>query len=198
MFQYNIFSPLYVFLGLPSVVEERIISSLSHASLTDELIPSESKSDDRSKLSTSMTTSSQTDQAVLQDSKPDVLALVTVTSEQAVCHSETVFEEPESPSHNTEDLNEKGVHETREENMKTSQRESEDETSADLIRSEPSTMITDLVNGGGGGAEEIPEGKSGQMLKVTVPKHLSPAVKQISLPFVLLSHCTSSEPVPLK
>lgn len=196
MFQYSIFSSLYVFLGLPSVVEERIISSLSHASLTDELIPSESKSDDRSKLSTSMDTSSQTDQDVLQDSKPDVLALV--TSEQAVCHSKTVFEEPESPSHNTEDLNEKGVHETREENMKTSQRESEDETSADLLRSEPSTMITDLVNSGGGGAEEIPVGSSGQMLKVIVPKHLLPAVKQISLPSVLLSHCSGSEPVPLK
>lgn len=184
-------------------MEERIISSLSLASLTDEVIPIESKSDDRSTLPVSMDSSSQTDQDVMQDNKTDVLAHVIVTSEQAVCLSETVFVEAESLTYNRAaeegDLNEKGVHETPEENMKTLQTESEDET--DIERSEPSAVLTDLGNDGGGRAEEIPtgpEGNSGQMLKVIVPKHLLPAIKQISLPSVLLSRCTSSEPVPLK
>lgn len=204
MFECNIFSTRYILLsGLPSVVEERIISSLSLASLTDEVIPSESKSD-RSEPSDSMDGSCQTDQDVIQDSKTDIFAHVIVTSEQALCHSETVFEEPELLTSNAQeegDLNEKGVDETREEEMKTSRTESEDETSTNLERSEPSTMITDLGNDGGRGAEELPtgsEGSSGQMLKVIVPKHLLPAIKHISLPSVLLSRCTSSEPVPLK
>ncbi|XP_017349786.1 zinc finger protein 774 isoform X2 [Ictalurus punctatus] len=133
--------------GLPSIVEERIISSLSFTSLTDEVIPSESKSDDRS--------------------EPFI-----------------------------------DVNETREGEMNTSQMESEDEPSTNVEGSEPSAVITDLGNdGGGGGAEELPtvsEGNGGQVVKVIVPKHLLPAIKQISLPSVLLSRCTSSEPVPLK
>lgn len=184
-------------------MEERIISSLSLTSLNNEVLPSECKSDDRSEQSASIDTSSQTDWDVTQDSKTDVSARIFVTTEQAECHSETVFEEPETLTNNTEeegDLNEQGVHETREETMRTFQTESEDKTSQ-VERSEPSTVISDLGNDGGGGAKELPirpEGNSGQMLKVIVPKHLLPAIKQISLPSVLLSRCTSSELVPLK
>ncbi|XP_034168879.2 zinc finger protein 774 [Pangasianodon hypophthalmus] len=187
--------------GLPSIVEERIISSLSLASLTDDVVPIESKSDDQS---VSMDSSSQTDQDVMQDSKTDVLSHVIVTSEQPVCHSETALEELESLTYNRQeegDLNENGLNETREETTKTSQTESEDETSTDVERSEPSAVIADLGNDGGGAAEELStgsEGNSRQMLKVIVPKHLLPAIKQITLPSVLLSRCTSTEPVPLK
>ncbi|MCJ8743299.1 hypothetical protein PDJAM_G00092290 [Pangasius djambal] len=186
--------------GLPSIVEERIISSLSLTSLIDEVIPVESKSDDRS---FSMDSSSQTDQDVMQDNKTDVLSHVIVTSEQPVCHSEAALAELESLTYNRQeegDLNEKDVNETREETTKTSQTESEDD-STDVERSEPNAVITDLGNDGGGAAEESPtgsEGNSRQMLKVIVPKHLLPAIKQITLPSVLLSRCTSTDPVPLK
>lgn len=185
-------------------MEERIISSLSLASLSDEVIASENKSYDQSESSVIVDSSSQTDQDVMQDSKTDVLANVTVNSEQAVYQSETVSEEPESLTNNTEegDLNKNdGDNKTREETMRTSQTEGEAETSTDIERSEPSAMITEEESCDGGGAEELPtlpEGNSGQMLKVIVPKHLLPAIKQISLPSVLLSRCKSSEPVPLK
>ncbi|KAB5542231.1 hypothetical protein PHYPO_G00089140 [Pangasianodon hypophthalmus] len=162
--------------GLPSIVEERIISSLSLASLTDDVVPIESKSDDQS---VSMDSSSQTDQDVMQDK----------------LESLTYNRQEEG------DLNENGLNETREETTKTSQTESEDETSTDVERSEPSAVIADLGNDGGGAAEELStgsEGNSRQMLKVIVPKHLLPAIKQITLPSVLLSRCTSTEPVPLK
>ncbi|KAG7320314.1 hypothetical protein KOW79_016167 [Hemibagrus wyckioides] len=190
--------------GLPSVVEERIISSLSLDSLTDEIIPSESKSDDRSEPSISMDCSSQIDQDVMQDSKTDISAHVIVTSEQAACHSETACEELESFTNNTQDewdLNENGVNENTEEMKQSSQTVSEDEASADVESSEPNAVITDPGNTGEGGAEKLhigSEGNGGQMLKVIVPKHLLPAIKQISLPSVLLSRCPSSEPVPLK
>lgn len=182
-------------------MEERIISSLSLASLTDEVIPSESKSDDRAESSISMDCSSQD---VMQDSKTDISAHVIVTSEQAACHSETACEELESFTNNTQDewdLNENGVNENREEMKQSSQTVSEDEASADVESSEPIAVITEPGNTGEGGAEKLhigSEGNGGQMLKVIVPKHLLPAIKQISLPSVLLSRCPSSKPVPLK
>ncbi|KAM9467934.1 uncharacterized protein Hap1MRO34_014659 isoform 2-T2 [Clarias gariepinus] len=169
--------------GLPSVVEERIISALSLTSFTNGVIPSELNSDDRSEPTVSMDTSSQTYPDLMHDSKIHVLAPAIVTSDQSP--SEPALDEPESLAKKTQgeaDSNEKSFNETREETMKTSQIESGDETS-------------------GGGAEESPtgsEGNSGQMLKVIVPKHLLPAIKQISLPSVLLERCTSNEPVPLK
>lgn len=180
-------------LGLPSVVEERIISSLSLGSSTDEVLIDESKSDDRSEPSNIMDSSSQTDQDVIQDSKTDVSARVLVTSDQAVCQSESVSEKPESLINTPEEggSNEESVNESREETMRTSRAESEDETSTESV----------VIADGGGDAEDLPtgpEGSTGQMLKVIVPKHLLPAIKQISLPSVLLSRCTSSEPVPLK
>lgn len=190
---------MHLLLGLPSVVEERIISSLSLASSTDEDITDESKSDDRSELTNSTDSSSQTHKDEIQDSRTDILAPVIVTSDEPVCQSECVSEEPEPLINKPEEggLIKNSVHEAREETTRTSQAESEDETSTEIESSEPNTMIAD----GGGGAEELPtraESGSGQMLKVIVPKHLLPAIKQISLPSVLLSRCTSSEPVPLK
>lgn len=44
----------------------------------------------------------------------------------------------------------------------------------------------------------LPEAKSGQSLKVIVPKKLVPIVKQIQLPSVMLTRCTSSETMPVK
>ncbi|KAF7694021.1 zinc finger protein 35-like [Silurus meridionalis] len=190
--------------GLPSVVEERIISALSLDSMADEVIPAESKSDDQSATPSSMDNSCQTHQDVMQDIKNDVLVDTIVTSEQAMCHSESVCEESESLTNNTQeevDLNVKDVYETEEETLKTSQTECMEETSTDVENSEPNATISDPGNSGGEGAKKLStgsEGKSGQMLKVIVPKHLLPAIKQISLPSVLLSCCISSEPVPLK
>lgn len=188
-------------LGLPSVVEERIIASLSFASLPDEVLPCESKSDDRFEASVSMDTSSQTNQDIMQDSETDILADAIVTSEQAECQCETADKEPKLLTDITEeegDLNENGINETREEMTESSQTVGEDKTSS---VSEPNTVITDLGNDKEEAVEELPtrsEGNSRQMLKVIVPKHLLPAIKQISLPSVLLSRCSSSEPVPLK
>ncbi|GAA6105826.1 zinc finger protein 37-like [Tachysurus ichikawai] len=189
--------------GLPSVVEERIISSLSLASLTEEDVPSQSKNHlEPSELSDSMDCASQTDQDVIQDSKIDVSGNVVVTSEQAACHTETACEDLELLPNNTQeewDLNENGVDENREETKKSSQTVSEDDSSAQVESS--NAVITDLGTVGEGGAEKLftgSEGNGGQTLKVIVPKHLLPAIKQISLPSVLLSRCPSSEPVPLK
>lgn len=184
-------------------MEERIISSLSLASLTEEDVPSQSKNHlEPSELSDSMDCASQTDQDVIQDSKIDVSGNVVVTSEQAACHTETACEDLELLPNNTQeewDLNENGVDENREEMKKSSQTVSEDDSSAQVESS--NAVITDLGTVGEGGAEKLftgSEGNGGQTLKVIVPKHLLPAIKQISLPSVLLSRCPSSEPVPLK
>ncbi|TSK13204.1 Sugar phosphate exchanger 3 [Bagarius yarrelli] len=186
--------------GLPSNVLERIISSLSLSSSSDDVVPNESNSDDGSEPSVSMNTSSQTNQDMMEDSKADVFAHVIVTLDETRCHSETACEELETLTDNAqeeEDFIKNGANEMTESPWAVN----EDETSADVQRSESNAVITDLETDEERGAEELPtgaEGSRGQMLKVIVPKHLLPAIKQISLPSVLLSRCLSSEPVSLK
>uniref|UniRef100_A0A3B1JFB8 Zinc finger protein 879-like n=1 Tax=Astyanax mexicanus TaxID=7994 RepID=A0A3B1JFB8_ASTMX len=121
--------------GLPSVVEDRVISTLSLPPLTD----------------------------VVTDSEID-------------------------PDVHEPDVHEPDVHEP-------------DEHESDVHEPEPSSVISgcnsDLKNVSEEAAEKDPQTNSGHLLKVVVPSRLIPIIKQVRLPSVSLSRCTS-DPGPLK
>ncbi|XP_036433313.1 zinc finger and BTB domain-containing protein 17-like [Colossoma macropomum] len=214
--------------GLPSVVEDRIISTLSLSPLADVAMPSKSNTDDRSETSSCLESSSHDvnqdmNQDVSQESKTEDLALKIFNSNQIEGHSEIVVETESSRCGIQEeadltenDVEESSVCEIEEVTMKTSQSESEDkawteldrpenEASAEVAGPEPSSEISgtnsdlrDVSEGGTEVADEAPAIGAGPLLKVVVPRHLISVIKQVQLPSVSLSRCMTSESGPLK
>ncbi|XP_062862716.1 zinc finger protein 3-like [Trichomycterus rosablanca] len=212
---------------LSSVVEDRIISSLSLALLANVDSPIVDQTDN---LLLSLETISQdlnlesgtgisvfdvftSNQDVNKENETVVHHHDIFTTDQTDDQNETeLAEEFVSAQSNilekkdlSERMNESSFCDTAVQTLKTSQHERE--TEVEDVRPEASTLGSEInadPGHSGDGADKqadestAPEAKSGQRLKVIVPKHLVPVVKQISLPSVLLTRCTSSETVPLK
>ncbi|KAL6459950.1 hypothetical protein MHYP_G00317090 [Metynnis hypsauchen] len=135
--------------GLPSVVEDRIISTLSLPPLTDVAMPRESNTADQSEPSSCLESSSQDvnqdmTQDVSQENKTEALSPKILNLNQIEGHTEIVVE-PESSRCGIQeeadvtenDVEESSVYEVEEVTMETSQSESEDvKASAELDRPE--------------------------------------------------------------
>ncbi|KAI4904618.1 hypothetical protein NFI96_014618 [Prochilodus magdalenae] len=202
--------------GLPSLVEDRIISTLSLCPLTDVTVPTESPTDDQTEPSFFQECSSQD---VNQKNETDVPAPILHLS-LVECQSEVVLE-PESSKCgiqeqtdvNDNDDGESPACETGEVTTSTPQSEteqSENKPSAEVDRPEneasagpagpeasPAVSSTnsdlrDVAEEGVEAADETPASSTGHLLKVVVPRHLIPVIKQVRLPSVSLSRCTRS------
>ncbi|XP_017549441.1 endothelial zinc finger protein induced by tumor necrosis factor alpha-like [Pygocentrus nattereri] len=142
--------------GLPSVVEDRIISTLSLSPLTDVAMPRESNTDDQSELSSCLESSSQDvnqdmNQDVSQENKTEALSPKILNFNQIEGHSDIVVELESSRCGLQEegdlienDVEESSVCEVEEVTMETSQSESEDvqaSTEPDRPENEASTEV---------------------------------------------------------
>ncbi|XP_035384371.1 zinc finger protein 287-like [Electrophorus electricus] len=201
--------------GLPSIEEDRIISSLSLAPLSAQIFLSESKADEPSLC---VGRSCLRNQDVSQESERAAQPLHSFTLNQAeVCSKTADVEEYDSPKCSTDEelngnLNEKGFKEsnfceTKVEIIQASQSEGETLTDRLEERLDPSTVMilnsdTKNINERGDKtADEVTSAhvaSTGQLLKVVVPRECLPIVKQICLPSVLLTRCTSNKPIPLR
>lgn len=217
--------------GLPSVVEDRIISTLSLSPSIDETVSNENNTEDQSEPPFCLESSFQdVNQDITQDvsleTDTHAPAPEMFTLDQVEGHSEAEnvveLESRCSIQEEVNDIEESIVYEIEEGTMNTSQSECEDKASAeaDVLQNEdvpeeeasveaegpePSSVTSgtdldpgDVVEGGDETSEEAPTSNTGQRLKVVVPRHLIPIIKQVRLPSVSLSRCTSSESGQLK
>ncbi|XP_015461088.3 zinc finger protein 879 [Astyanax mexicanus] len=238
--------------GLPSVVEDRVISTLSLPPLTDVVTDCESNAENQSEHSVCLKWSveinqngSSVNQEVSQESVTDVPAVEIFTSVEVEDYIVTeMIAESEAPTGSLQEevhLMEKNIEESlvcevEEEATDIAQSENENRASADnaapaeidpdvhepdehepdehepdehesdvhesdVHEPEPSSVISgcnsDLKNVSEEAAEKDPQTNSGHLLKVVVPSRLIPIIKQVRLPSVSLSRCTS-DPGPLK